>query len=224
MDDTTNILTPARPRNGEAGGCSSAPICSAFRCIVADPPWRIDLNRKTTHKCSGQVNGREWSHKVVAQLDYPTMSDDEIAALRPPIADEAHLYLWTVNAKVEAAYRVAREWGFRPSSLLTWIKTPMGIGLGGTYCNTTEFCLFARRGTLAATKRVETTWWHWKRGPHSKKPEAFQTMVESVSPGPYLELFARRKRHGWASWGNEIANDVEMPNEKLTHEAGDQRL
>lgn len=197
--------------NGAGHGCSAS-ACSAFRCIVADPPWRIDLNRKTPHRCSGHKDGKPWQHKNVAQLTYPTMSDDEIAALRPPIAEEAHLYLWTVNAKVEAAYRVAREWGFRPSSLLTWVKTPMGIGLGGTYCNTTEFCLFARRGTLAATKRVETTWWHWKRGPHSKKPEAFQTMVEQVSPGPYLELFARRKRPGWASWGNEIASDVEMPN------------
>jgi len=37
-------------------------------------------------------------------------------------------------------------------------------------------------------------------------------MIEQHFEGPYLELFARRKRHGWASWGNEIANDVEMPN------------
>ena len=178
-----------------------------FKTIVADPPWKIDLCRKTPHKRSGMKDNK-WKTDTVAQLKYPTMSDDDIAALRPPIADEAHLYLWTVNAKVEAAYRVAREWGFRPSSLLTWVKTPMGIGLGGTYCNTTEFCLFARRGTLPATKRVETTWWHWKRGKHSAKPEAFQDMVETVSPGPYLELFARRLRLGWTVWGNEVEANI----------------
>ena len=209
MSDPAQIDLEMQPAR-EAGFAPS--LGSAFRCIVADPPWRIDLNRKTTHRRSGQVNGREWAHKVVAQLDYPTMSDDEIAALHPPADEACHLYLWTVNAKIEAAYRIAREWGFRPATLLTWVKTPMGIGLGGTYCNTAEFCLFARKGALGAKSRVNTSWWHWKRGPHSKKPEAFQTMVESVSPGPYLELFARRKRHGWASWGNEIANDVEMPN------------
>lgn len=196
---------------GRSSAFHAAPCSlSSFACVVADPPWRIDLNRKKPHKRSGQKNGREWAHKHVAQLAYPTMSDDEIAALRPPVADAAHLYIWTVNAKVEAAYRIAREWGFRPASLLTWIKTPMGIGLGGTYCNTTEFCLFARRGTLPAKKRVESTWWHWKRGKHSRKPEAFQDMVEAVSPGPYLEMFARRKRHGWHSWGNEITPDVEI--------------
>jgi len=34
--------------------------------------------------------------------------------------------------------------------------------------------------------------------------------VEAVSPGPYLEMFARRKRHGWHAWGNEITPDVEI--------------
>ena len=53
-------------------------------------------------------------------------------------------------------------------------------------------------------KRVPTTWWNWKRGKHSVKPDAFQAMIETVSPGPYLELFARRKRDGWEAWGNEV--------------------
>lgn len=52
------------------------------------------------------------------------------------------------------------------------------------------------------------------RSRHSEKPDAFYDLVERCTGGPYLELFARRKWHGWASWGNEIASDVEMPNEK----------
>ena len=71
-----------------------------------------------------------------------------------------------------------------------------------------EPILFCRRGKLPVKSRCDRNWWGWPRGKHSAKPEAFQTMVEQISPGPYLELFARRKRHGWASWGNEIANDV----------------
>lgn len=181
-----------------------------YQTIVADPPWRIDLNRKTPHRRSGQKNGRSWAVEHVAQLTYPTMSDAEILALCPPAADAAHLYLWTVNAKIEAAYQVARAWGFRPASLLTWAKTPMGLGLGGTFCNTTEFCLFARRGTLPAKCRIPTTWWNWKRGKHSKKPEVFQDIIESVSPGPYLEMFARRHREGWHVWGNEVDSDLEI--------------
>lgn len=215
MSATDSATSPTLPLMWlDAMPCSP----SSFACIVADPPWRIDLNRKTPHKRSGMSDATKWKAETVAQLAYPTMSDDEIEALRPPVADAAHLYIWTVNAKIEATYRIARAWGFRPASLLTWIKTPMGVGLGGTYCNTAEFCLFARRGTHPAKKRIPTTWWGWPRGRHSEKPEAFQTMIESVSPGPYLEMFARRKRHGWASWGNEITPDVEIhspENEKL---------
>ena len=85
----------------------------------------------------------------------------------------------------------------------------MGLGLGGTFVNTTEFILFARRGSLPAKRRVDSTWWSWPRpylaqGPtHSAKPEAFTDLVEQVSPGPYLEMFARRARFGWDYWGDE---------------------
>lgn len=49
--------------------------------------------------------------------------------------------------------------------------------------------------------RSETTWYQWPRGPHSQKPDAFYDLIESVSPGPYVDLFARRQRLGWDSWG-----------------------
>ena len=140
------------------------------------------------------------------------MSVGEIAGL--PVAEladkNAHLYIWTINAYVEETYEIARAWGFKPSTLLTWAKAPHGIGLGGTFIQTTEHVLFCRRGTLSASTRIDSTWWQWKRGRHSAKPEQFQDMVERVSPGPYLEMFARRPRFGWHVWGNEVDSDVEL--------------
>jgi hypothetical protein len=91
-------------------------------------------------------------------------------------------------------------------------EQPMGLGLGGTFVPCVEPILFCRRGNLPAKRRMDRNWWGWPRGRHSQKPEAFQTMVESVSPGPYLEMFARRKREGWAAWGNEITSDLKMQN------------
>jgi N6-adenosine-specific RNA methylase IME4 len=63
----------------------------------------------------------------------------------------------------------------------------------------------AQKGTIRkATSQVATSrWFQWGRGAHSAKPEAFLDLVEQVSPGPYLELFARRNRLGWDTWGNE---------------------
>jgi N6-adenosine-specific RNA methylase IME4 len=140
------------------------------------------------------------------------MSVDEIAALpiRELAEKRAHLYLWTINKYIEDTYEIARLWGFRPVVLLTWAKAPHGEGLGGTFIQTTEHFLFARRGICPAAERVDSTWWQWKRGAHSQKPEAMMDMVEAVSPPPRLELFARRQRLGWDTWGDEALNHVEL--------------
>ena len=55
-----------------------------------------------------------------------------------------------------------------------------------------------------------TTWFVWPRAEHSRKPDAFYDLVEQVSPGPYLEMFSRRSRLGWDTWGNEALQHVEL--------------
>jgi len=188
------------------------PMTQKFRCIVADPPWELKLG-KTSPVDSEAI---PWNHDLtLTQLEYPTMSVKELKALKVPADRDAHCYIWTINAHLEATYEIARAWGFRPVTLITWIKSPMGLGLGGTFSNTSEFILFCRRGTLSAKRRVDRTWFGWPRGRHSEKPEEFQTIVESVSPGPYLEMFARRKRPGWSSWGNEVESDVDLGGQGL---------
>lgn len=173
-----------------------------YRTIVADPPWDVKAGPRSLHD----------SGERTRNLKYPTMTVGEIADL--PVqrlaADDAHLYIWTINAYVERTYELARCWGFVPSTLLVWAKAPKGRGLGGTFSTATEYVLFARRGSLAATGRVDRNWWEWKRGAHSAKPEAFLDIVEQVSPGPYVELFARRARFGWDYWGNESLGTAEM--------------
>lgn len=171
-----------------------------YRTIVADPPWRT-----STGPGFAPNNG----HKA---LSYPTMTLDTIKAL--PVAEladeQAHLYLWTTNILVRRAYEVVEAWGFKPSVLLTWCKAPIGLGLGDAFGITTEHVLFAHRGGLRPLTRAPSTWWLWKRGKHSAKPEAFLDLVETVSPGPYLELFARRNRLGWDTWGNESLEMVSL--------------
>ena len=180
-----------------------------YRTIVADPPWRMP---------SGGPPSRSWgagwdaSQKRPSSLPYNTMSLEEIADLPvSSIADKnAHLYLWTTNATLEATYDIARRWDFKPSQLLVWAKPPRGIGMGGAFTTTTEFVLFCRRGSLPHVTKQETSWWGWRRGKHSAKPDAFLDIVEQVSPGPYVALFARRARFGWDYWGNESLGTAEM--------------
>lgn len=54
---------------------------------------------------------------------------------------------------------------------------------------------------LAFSETAEGTWYLASRGEHSEKPALFLDLVERMSPGPYVELFARAPRLGWDSWG-----------------------
>lgn len=165
----------------------------------------------------GATKDTVWiDNKRRKHLDYQSMTVAEIAAL--PVEaladpDGCHLYLWTTNRYLPLAFGVLAEWGFRYSQLLTWAKTPMGLGPGGTFAQNAEYCLFGRRGSLKHFRRQDSVWFNWPRsgpGNHSRKPEHFLDMVEQVSPGPYVELFARRHRLGWDVWGNESANTATL--------------
>ena len=147
----------------------------------------------------------------MAAIHFKTLSLGRLLTLNLPARDDAHCYIWTVNSMIEITYALARAWGFRPTRMLYWIKQPMGIGLGGTFAGCVEPILFCTRGSLPAKRRVDRNWWLWKRRPHCAKPEAFQDLVETVSPGPYLEVFARRKRPGWSVWGNEVEPEALIP-------------
>jgi len=136
------------------------------------------------------------------------MTIDEITQL--PIKDIAdkncHLYLWTINKYIEQTYAIARSWGFNTSCLLTWCKPRHGIGIGGTFVQTTEHLLFCRRGTLTAKRRIDTTWFQQPRLAHSVKPDFFRNLIVEVSGDlPRIELFGRLPQNGWTVIGNEVS-------------------
>ena len=180
-----------------------------FRTVVVDPPWSIRMGGGVRTGGSGKYNkgySKKWSSGKVRSLGYGVMEVEEIGGLDIDGVMEggAHCYIWTINRYIEETYWIMRKWGFVPGQLLVWCKAPMGYGLGGAFVGTTEYILTGRRGGLKNTDRIDSTWWNWKRGKHSVKPEAFQDIVERVSPGPYLEVFARRMRMGWECIGNGI--------------------
>ena len=93
--------------------------------------------------------------------------------------------------------------------MLVWCKTPHGIGLGGDFRLTMKSELYARRGSLPAMRICDTTWFNWPRSIHSRKPQEAYELIELMTLAPHhesdrLELFAREKRDGWTSWGDEI--------------------
>ncbi len=164
-----------------------------YRTILADPPWPIL-----------QVGSRG------AVQHYPLLSLDAICALRVHrlCAADCHLWLWATNATLHAGKAVMEAWGFRYRSCLTWIKPRLGLGV--YLRNQTEHVLLGTRGKAPVLFRGQGTWFYAPVQEHSHKPEEQYAIIERCSPGPYLELFARRKRPGWDVWGDEITCDVTL--------------
>jgi N6-adenosine-specific RNA methylase IME4 len=131
------------------------------------------------------------------------------------VAKNAHLYLWVPNALLPDGLRVMEAWGFRYVSNIVWAKRrkdgkPDGRGVGFYFRNVTELLLFGVRGSMRtlAPARSQVNIIETRKREHSRKPDEQYRLIESCSPGPYLELFARYPKKGWAVWGDEAAEDV----------------
>ncbi len=186
-----------------------------YKTILVDPPWPqtmsetiqiIDENGEirdvANHSCSGD-------------LDYPTMSIDEICAL--PVEQFAdigcHLWLWTTNQFLEAGFQVMRAWGFKYLAPITWRKPS---GTGNYFAHVTQTMLFGYYGTCRFSHvRYRSTCFNAPMpSQHSRKPHESYELIERVSDAPRLELFARPLspmfpiRPGWHAWGNEFDSSL----------------
>jgi len=178
-----------------------------FTTVLADPPWRF-INR--TGKMAPE-------HKRLAR--YGTMTVEDIAAL--PVAQvlspTAHLYLWVPNALLPEGLRVMAAWGFEYKSNIVWHKLRKdggsdGRGVGFYFRNVTELLLFGVRGKNARTLdsgRTQVNYMGTRKREHSRKPDEQYELIQSCSPGPYLEMFARGTRPGWSVWGNQADESYE---------------
>ena len=176
-----------------------------FATALADPPWQF-ANR------TGKVAPE---HRRLSR--YGTLDLEAIKAL--PVAEAltatAHLYLWVPNALLPEGLEVLKAWGFTYKSNIVWHKLRKdggsdGRGVGFYFRNVTELILFGTRGKNARTLapgRRQVNYVGTRKREHSRKPDEQYPLIESCSPGPYLELFGRGLRPGWSVWGNKADAD-----------------
>ena len=178
-----------------------------FKTILADPPWQFQ-NR------TGKIAPE---HRRLNR--YNTMTLDEIQSLPvAAVADEkAHLYLWVPNALLREGLDTMERWGFTYKSNIVWQKVrkdgePDGRGVGFYFRNTTELILFGVKGKSFRTlkpARSQVNVIKSRKREHSRKPDEQYDIIESCSPGPFLELFGRGSRPNWTTWGNQ-SSDYEI--------------
>ncbi len=183
-----------------------------YRTIVADPPWEIDAKVRP--------RGR---NAAATDAPYSFMSTNQIEAL--PVeewaAEDCALFLWSTrrNFREGVAVAVARAWGFEPCGEVVWGLRSPGLGTPRALAADHEPILIAKRGRPEWTSKAPMGVHFWRQPYypkgggkiHSAKPDAFLDHVEQWSPGPYLEMFARRERLGWETWGNESLNTIRIP-------------
>lgn len=178
-----------------------------YQTVVADPPWPYNTRDAITrcYKTNGKValGVGDTGYQFLGMRELKRLEVGELAT------PNAHLYLWTTNAFIVEAHELARAWGFQPKTIITWVKVKEdgspSMKTGYYFRGATEHILFCVRGSLRLTTNLgQPTIFFHRRLPHSVKPKKFFRWVEKCSPGPYLELFARRRRSNWDAWGNEV--------------------
>lgn len=165
-----------------------------FDVLLADPPWEYEFSVSSTRDIEGK---------------YPTMSLEEICELKVPnkAADNSILFLWTPMPKLREGLRVLEEWGFEYKTGLVWVKDKIGMGYYARSRH--ELVLIGTKGEMPPpeTERKPDSVITAPRREHSRKPDELYGIIERMYPhGRYLELFARRTRPNWTSWGSEIEN------------------
>ena len=197
------------PRSDDSPAADLLAFAGAHRfgTILADPPWQF---QNKTGKVAPE-------HRRLSRYSTLTLADIKQLPVAGISADVAHLYLWCPNALLPEGLEVMRAWGFRYKSNLVWHKVRKdggsdGRGVGFYFRNVTELILFGVRGkgpaarTLAPGRRQVNLVATRKRE-HSRKPDEQYGIIEACSRGPYLEMFARGTRPGWASWGHQADDD-----------------
>jgi len=176
-------------------------VNGTYQTILADPPWQFQ-NR--TGKMAPE-------HKRLSR--YATLSLKEIMSIPVnDVADEnSHLYLWVPNALLPEGLELMKAWGFKYKSNIIWHKIrkdggPDGRGVGFYFRNVTEILLFGLKGHMRTLQpgRTQVNIMKTMKREHSRKPDEQYQLIESCSPAPFLEMFARGKRKGWAQWGNQV--------------------
>jgi len=172
-----------------------------YTTILADPPWPLN---------GGGPKGIR-NYYTVMSFDRIKLMGDWIDQISAP---NSHLYMWAVSNFLPEAIDTMRAWGYRYITNIVWAKDKIGTGY---YFRTKhELLLFGVKGeTIPAKQRATPSIIESPRLKHSQKPIEFYDLIEGVSPGPYLELFARQFHPGWHSWGKHSAEPWQWTKQEM---------
>lgn len=159
-----------------------------FDVIAIDPPWNYGT--------SFDADGRRVANP------YPEMTQEQLKAIEIPAKENCVMFLWTTQKFIWDAKELLDTWGFTYRSMIVWDKEKIGMGdLIRMQC---EFCLVGIKGSpVFKDNHSVRDIIREPRREHSRKPEEFYRIVDSLCAGRKLDFFSREERTGWFSYGND---------------------
>lgn len=162
-----------------------------YRTILADPPWELLRNELSDSvRYGGSINLHQLKALPVSELAEP----------------DAYLWMWCTNATLGAAYETLMAWKFTPRAPLTWIKPCPGLDIH--LRSSAEHLILGTRGDAEVNAHGEPAWMFAPVHDHRHRSDEEYAVIERVSTGPYLELFASRPRPGWDAWPIQTSSDI----------------
>lgn len=193
-----------------------------YKVITLDPPWPYD-------RTSGQG---------VANKQYDLMTWDDLYALGPLVkavaAPDCAIFMWTTAPLLIETVDMVKAWRLRyVTKAFSWVKTYASggifFGIGSYTASNTEDVWLLSNGTPKRKAKdvsqvvptlIKQDAMVAPMSDHSAKPEEMQDRIERLLCGPYLEIFARRRRPGWTCIGNELDGlDIRESLARLAHDA-----
>lgn len=174
--------------------------------MIIDPPWAY--TRSSRHE---KLTGYSTDHK------YPPLTEAELATLPIGVIAE-YVFVWTTGPFLVSgeALRLIAAWGLVPVTMFPWIKCNTinaegpafkpEYGVGYWFRGAAEYVILAKRPKAPS---IRTAWVGLlsPNAEHSRKPDTLHQLIETNFPGPYIEVFGRRKMKGWRVYGNEAPGD-----------------
>ena len=182
-----------------------------YRTIVIDPPWKIHI------RFNGTIVNDGFAKRTESGLQpYQTMTDKELLEWKLPVEidDNAVMFMWVVNSKIQLGIKLLENYGFTLKRLMAWQKLTgynrdKGIPISWPQLNgfnsNSEFILFGKRGKniLDCHKPIKTIFEARVTG-HSKKPTEFYDMIKQSTPDPRIDIFARKRHEGFNAYGDQV--------------------
>lgn len=178
-----------------------APLAGKYRVWYVDFPWLYNDRGAITE---AGAYGRADKH-------YPGLTIEQ--GCKIPVKAHAHkdavMFFWVTSPMLAECWAIIEAWGFTYKTSIVWDKVLHNFGhyVGIHH----ELLLICTRGSCTPdrpTPQPDSVQTIRRSDVHSEKPPEFAALIEKLYDGPYVELFARKPRAGWTTWGNQILSET----------------